>query len=102
MEILLVVQLFHSEESRLELCVQKYSDPVMKFLVTEHGDKLTRPPFAHESLLVDRKDNRLSKAEKRLAEKAYKLERTSKITYSRPSYAAFYPKQVKFKIPFSR
>merc|ERR1711874_325853 len=38
------------------------------------------------------KDSRLSKAEKKLAERSYKLERTSKITYSRPSYAAFYPK----------
>merc|ERR1711962_1226161 len=37
-------------------------------------------------------DSRLSKAEKKLAERSYKLERTSKITYSRPSYAAFYPK----------
>jgi len=73
-----------------------FSDPVMRSLVTSHGDKLTRPPFAHESLLVDRKDNRLSRAEKKMAEKAYKLERTSKITYSRPSYAAFYPKQGTF------
>jgi len=85
-----------SEVADMGSHAQKYSDPVMKFLVTKHGDKLTRPPFAHESLLVDRKDNRLSKAEKRLAEKAYKLERTSKITYSRPSYAAFYPKQGTF------
>ena len=73
-----------------------FSDPVMKTVVTRHGDKLTRPPFAHESLLVDRKDNKLSRAEKKMAEKAYKLERTSKITYSRPSYAAFYPKQGTF------
>ena len=73
-----------------------YTDPVMRSVVMEYGEKMTRPPFAHESLLVDRKDNRLSRAEKRLAEKAYKLERTSKITYSRPSYAAFYPKQGTF------
>ena len=75
---------------------ETFSDPVMRSLVASHGDKLTRPPFAHESLLVDRKDNRLSRAEKKMAEKAYKLERTSKITYSRPSYAAFYPKQGTF------
>lgn len=57
---------------------------------------LTKTPFAHESLLVDRKDNKLSRAEKKLAERSYRLERTSKITYSRPSYAAFYPKQGTF------
>ena len=75
---------------------ETFTDPVMRSVVMRHGDKLTKPPFAHESLLVDRKDNKLSRAEKQMAEKAYKLERTSKITYSRPSYAAFYPKQGTF------
>ena len=75
---------------------ETFADPVMRSVVSRHGDKLTKPPFAHESLLVDRKDNKLSRAEKKMAEKAYKLERTSKITYSRPSYAAFYPKQGTF------
>ena len=75
---------------------ETFADPVMRSVVMRHGDKLTKPPFAHESLLVDRKDNKLSRAEKQMAEKAYKLERTSKITYSRPSYAAFYPKQGTF------
>ena len=74
----------------------QYSDPVLRAVLTRFPAKLTKPPFAHESLLVDRKDNKLSRAEKRLAEKAYKLERTSKITYSRPSYAAFYPKPGSF------
>ena len=95
-------------------CAETFTDPVMRSVLRRLGDKLTRPPFAHESLLVDRKDNKLSAAEKKLAEKvmiiiviiitiikiiimkAYKLERTSKITYSRPSYAAFYPKQGTF------
>merc|ERR1712012_1224453 len=84
------------ENTNISAHAQNYSDPVMKNIVQRHGAKLTRLPFAHESLLVDRKDNKLSKAEKKLAEKAYKLERTSKITYSRPSYAAFYPKQGTF------
>ena len=73
-----------------------FEDPVMKKIVSRFATKLTKAPFAHESLLVDRKDNKLSAAEKKLAERAYKLERTSKITYSRPSYAAFYPKQGNF------
>jgi len=73
-----------------------FQDPVMKNILSRFGQLLTKTPFAHESLLVDRKDNKLSRAEKKLAERAYKLERTSKITYSRPSYAAFYPKQGTF------
>ena len=85
-----------SNGEEVRAAADTFSDPVMRSLVTRHGDKLTKPPFAHESLLVDRKDNKLSRAEKQMAEKAYKLERTSKITYSRPSYAAFYPKQGTF------
>merc|ERR1719445_798431 len=73
-----------------------YEDEVIKNVIRRFGPQLTKPPFAHESLLVDRKDNKLSAAEKRLAEKSYKIERTSKITYSRPSYAAFYPKHGSF------
>merc|ERR1719245_2222492 len=84
------------DPGNMENIVHNYSDSVMKTIVTRYKNMLTKPPFAHESLLVDRKDNKLSKAEKKLAEKAYKLERTSKITYSRPSYAAFYPKQGTF------
>ena len=76
--------------------LENHSDPVMQGILGRHAGKLTRPPFTHESLLVDRKDNKLSRAEKKLAERAYKLEKTSKITYSRPSYAAFYPKQGTF------
>jgi len=84
------------DPGNMENIVHNYSDSVMKTIVTRYKNMLTKPPFAHESLLVDRKDNKLSKAEKRLAEKAYKLERKSNITYSRPSYAAFYPKQGTF------
>lgn len=73
-----------------------YEDEVIKSVIRRFGPQLTKPPFAHESLLVDRKDNKLSAAEKKLAEKSYKMERTSKITYSRPSYAAFYPKHGSF------
>merc|ERR1719492_728659 len=79
---------FNLGEDHLDL----FNDPVMQALLKRHYKRLTKAPFVHESLLVDRKDSRLSKAEKKLAERSYKLERTSKITYSRPSYAAFYPK----------
>jgi len=76
--------------------VNTLTDPVMKDILCEFAGLLTKLPICHESQLVDRKDNKLSNAEKKLAERAYKLEKTSKITYSRPSYAAFYPKQGTF------
>ena len=71
-------------------------DSVMKLILDQFASLLTKPPVSHESLLIDRKDNRLSTAEKKLAERAFKLEKKSKITYSRPSYAAFYPKKGTF------
>lgn len=58
-----------------------------------HSDAFTNLPFAHESLLVDRKDKKLSRAEKRLAEQSFAHEQKSNISYRRPSYAAFYPKE---------
>ncbi len=47
-------------------------------------------PFTQESLLIDRKETRLTKSEKRLAKQSYEMEK--KMGFSRPSYAAFYPK----------
>jgi len=57
------------------------------------GYKLTcfQEPFQHESLLVDRKEKKLSQAEKRLAKRSYELEKQANINYShRPQYA-YYP-----------
>jgi len=42
-------------------------------------------------LLIDRKEKKLSKAEKRMAERSYKIERGARISYKRTSYANFYP-----------
>ena len=53
----------------------------------------SREPFAHESLLVDRKERQLSKAEKRQAERHFEKEKRAAISYTRSSYAAFYPKE---------
>lgn len=49
-------------------------------------------PFEHESLLIDKKELRLTKKEKRLAQQSYVMEKRLNVSYSRPSYAAFYPK----------
>lgn len=65
-------------------------DVILKKILMECRGCLTKAPFAHESLLIDRKDKKLTKAEKRLAERTYQMERGSKISYSRPSYRAYY------------
>jgi hypothetical protein len=44
-------------------------------------------PFQHESLLVDRKDKKLSQAEKRLAKRSYELEKQAS---TRPGLNAYY------------
>merc|ERR1719187_2849830 len=72
--------------------VDDYTDRVLRHVVAHHGHKLTKEPFAHESLLVDKQDDKLSKAEKKLAVRAFKMEKNSRVSYSRPSYSAFYPK----------
>ncbi|XP_029006030.1 helicase ARIP4 [Betta splendens] len=52
---------------------------------------ITKHPFRHESLLVDRKESKLTKAEKRAAKKSYEDEKRASVPYSRPSYAPYYP-----------
>uniref|UniRef100_A0A4W6DMD5 RAD54 like 2 n=1 Tax=Lates calcarifer TaxID=8187 RepID=A0A4W6DMD5_LATCA len=52
---------------------------------------ITKQPFQHESLLVDRKESKLTKAEKRAAKKSYEDEKRASVPYSRPSYAPYYP-----------
>ena len=48
-------------------------------------------PFEHESLLLNRKDHRLTKAEKKAAKKSYEEDKRTSVPYSRPSYAQSYP-----------
>jgi len=61
-----------------------------------------KEPLEHESLLIDRKETKLSASEKRIAHRNYQLEKsqssgsvlgpgTTGYSYNRPSYAAFYP-----------
>lgn len=52
---------------------------------------ITKHPFHHESLLMDRKEMKLTKAEKRAAKKSYEDEKRASVPYQRPSYAHYYP-----------
>lgn len=71
---------------------ENFDDIILKDVILQKNAMLTRPPFKHESLLIDRKDKKLSNAEKRLAKRSYELEKQANISYSRPSYSSFYPK----------
>ncbi|KAJ2946914.1 hypothetical protein O0L34_g16255 [Tuta absoluta] len=55
--------------------LDRYLDVLMQGILTHYGKKLSKEPFQHESLLVDRKEKKLSSAEKRLAQRGYELEK---------------------------
>ncbi|KAK3909812.1 Helicase ARIP4 [Frankliniella fusca] len=61
----------------------KYKDVAMQKILEKYGKMLTKAPFQHESLLVDRKDKKLSQAEKRLAKRSYEMEKRAA---NRPVY----------------
>lgn len=60
-----------------------YIDVVLQKVIQRHSNELSKEPFAHESLLVDRKEKKLSQAEKRLAKRSYELEKQAS---TRPVY----------------
>ncbi|XP_049291487.1 uncharacterized protein LOC125768198 [Anopheles funestus] len=70
----------------------KFIDIVMQHLLETHSKKLTKAPFAHESLLIDRKEKKLSSAEKRQAQRGYELEKqaATKPQYSYTSMGTTY------------
>ncbi|XP_076468714.1 uncharacterized protein LOC143299416 [Babylonia areolata] len=72
-------------------CDDNYEDPVMVSVLKKQGQWITKEPFTHESLLIDRKELRMSKKEKLQAKEGYARDKRMNITYSRPSYAAYYP-----------
>lgn len=63
--------------------IDKFQDLVTKKILENHSKSLTKEPFQHESLLVDRKEKKLSTAEKRLAQRGYEMEKQAA---SKPSY----------------
>ncbi|CAG9759735.1 unnamed protein product [Ceutorhynchus assimilis] len=64
-------------------CKENYIDVVLQKVLDLHGTTLTKEPFQHESLLVDRKEKQLSQQEKRLAKKGYEREKNAT---RQPSY----------------
>ncbi|XP_063361349.1 uncharacterized protein LOC134650318 [Cydia amplana] len=64
-----------SEPKDLSEHKDKYLDVLMQGIIQHHSQLLSKEPFQHESLLVDRKEKKLSSAEKRLAQRGYELEK---------------------------
>ncbi|KAL1465223.1 hypothetical protein WDU94_004810, partial [Cyamophila willieti] len=74
------------EEKDFSHIKEKYRDSIIQLLLDLHSRKLSKEPFQHESLLVDRKDKKLSTAEKRLAKRSYELEKQA---HTKPVYGGF-------------
>ncbi|KAL4719342.1 hypothetical protein ACJJTC_000427 [Scirpophaga incertulas] len=76
-----------SEAKDLSEYKDKYLDILMQGIITQHWKLLSKEPFQHESLLVDRKEKKLSSAEKRLAQRGYELEKKAALAPKpTPSY----------------
>nr|XP_039264294.1 LOW QUALITY PROTEIN: helicase ARIP4-like [Styela clava] len=88
--------LVYDDEDRpfvdLSECEKECSDMTLVSACKTYGQWFTKKPFHHESLLMDCKGSRLTKAEKRAAQKGYEQEKraASSTNYSRPSYVSFY------------
>ncbi|XP_057701433.1 helicase ARIP4 isoform X1 [Corythoichthys intestinalis] len=79
------------EDYKINLRTFEEQEPVLYKACQLYPRLITKQPFEHESLLVDRKESKLTKAEKRAAKKSYEDEKRASVPYSRPSYAPYYP-----------
>lgn len=72
--------------------LDKFADKPTKRILTDYSKALTKEPFPHESLLVDRKESKLSIAEKRLAQRGYEMEKQAA---SKPSFGNNYANNIR-------
>ncbi|XP_049611705.1 helicase ARIP4 isoform X1 [Syngnathus scovelli] len=91
-----VESLLHFVEEDPELCqvqLQPWDnmDCVLGKALCLFPHLITKQPFPHESLLMDRRELKLSTAEKKAAKKGYEEEKRASVPYTRPSYAHYYP-----------
>ncbi|XP_032987489.1 helicase ARIP4 isoform X2 [Rhinolophus ferrumequinum] len=73
------------------LNVKGIKEPVLQLACLKYPHLVTKEPFEHESLLLNRKDHKLTKAEKKAAKKSYEEDKRTSVPYTRPSYAQYYP-----------
>lgn len=55
--------------------IESYTDVIIKIILQNYKTLLTKEPFFHESLLIDRKNDKLSQAEKRQAHRSYEIQK---------------------------
>ncbi|KAM6413963.1 helicase ARIP4 isoform 1-T1 [Rhynochetos jubatus] len=80
-----------SNPAQLSLNPSKMKESVLQLACLKYPHLITKEPFQHESLLIDRKEHKLTKAEKKAAKKSYEEEKRASVPYTRPSYAQYYP-----------
>ncbi|KAF3696640.1 Helicase ARIP4 [Channa argus] len=77
--------------SQVQLPPQDSVESVLRKMLHLYPHLITKQPFPHESLLMDRREMKLSRAEKKAAKKGYEEEKRASVPYTRPSYAHYYP-----------
>uniref|UniRef100_A0A8D3ADB0 Helicase ARIP4-like n=1 Tax=Scophthalmus maximus TaxID=52904 RepID=A0A8D3ADB0_SCOMX len=70
---------------------QDRMESVLRKALHHYPHLITKQPFHHESLLMDRRELKLSSAQKTAAKKGYEEEKRASVPYTRPSYAHYYP-----------
>uniref|UniRef100_UPI003AAAFA11 helicase ARIP4-like n=1 Tax=Centroberyx gerrardi TaxID=166262 RepID=UPI003AAAFA11 len=79
------------DPSQVRLQPQDSMEGVLRKALHLYPHLITKQPFPHESLLMDRRELKLSGAEKKAARKGYEEEKRASVPYTRPSYAHYYP-----------
>ncbi|KAM4652700.1 helicase ARIP4 [Discoglossus pictus] len=79
------------DASRRHLDPNKYCEIVLQKACLMYPNLITKEPFQHESLLLDRKEQKLTLAEKKAAKRGYEEEKRASVPYTRPSYTQYYP-----------
>ncbi|XP_055021526.1 helicase ARIP4-like isoform X2 [Boleophthalmus pectinirostris] len=79
------------DPKEVKLRPNDHLESVLKRALCLYPHLITKQPFAHESLLMDRREMKLSSAEKKEAKKGYEEEKRASVPYTRPSYAHYYP-----------
>lgn len=68
-------------------------DLVLQAVLKRWGTSFTKDPFQHDALLAESKESKLSKAEKRNAQRVYlKAKMDGSMQYRRQNYSTYYPK----------
>uniref|UniRef100_A0A3P8QCU0 RAD54 like 2 n=1 Tax=Astatotilapia calliptera TaxID=8154 RepID=A0A3P8QCU0_ASTCA len=79
------------DSSSIHLQPNDRMESILKKALHLNPHLITKQPFPHESLLIDRRELKLSNAEKKAAKKGYEAEKRASVPYTRPSYAHYYP-----------